>query len=321
MSHPQGRPALSQFSICCVEGHIAPADRQRQSARDEEEGSGLSGDVERAKSENAELDATLDAGASDTILSKVKTPHTREMFAVVDEFSTLWDCCRTPGSSELSVNLDRAGHIREPCLSCFPLRISVQPNCADVVGFHSPPFADPDATTAAFRDSLQLNHDVSSHSTGGTEESVRHAGVCHTLARRDCKCGWKQSETKEDEEKERVKKNWDDEEEYIRRKKTIFARDLSRSSEDADKQKSPSRLSHSRSISERMHSKVDCTVPVEHVERVGVTRHGLADELGTADHGERHSEGGQATKDGAGSGGGWREELLWEMRKSRTSSR
>ncbi|KAK2940273.1 hypothetical protein BLNAU_24823 [Blattamonas nauphoetae] len=182
-----------------------------------------------------------------------------------------------------------------------------------------PPFADPDATTAAFRDSLQLQSRCLLTALVD-RKNPRHAGVCHTLARRDCKCGWKQSETKEDEEKERVKKNWDDEEEYIRRKKTIFARDLSRSSEDADKQKylpslsgsrpAPSRLSHSRSISERMYSKVDCTVPVEHVERVGVTRHGLADELGTADHGERHSEGGQATKDGAGSGGGWREELL-----------
>ncbi|KAK2942969.1 hypothetical protein BLNAU_22128 [Blattamonas nauphoetae] len=88
ISHPQGRPARSQFSICCVEGHIAPTDRQRQSARDEQEGSELLGDVERANSEDAELDATLEAGASDTILLKVKTPHTREMFAVVDEFST-----------------------------------------------------------------------------------------------------------------------------------------------------------------------------------------------------------------------------------------
>ncbi|KAK2940274.1 hypothetical protein BLNAU_24824 [Blattamonas nauphoetae] len=51
-----------------------------QSARDEEEGSGLSGDVERAKSENAELDATLDAGASDTILVEGEdSSHTRDV--------------------------------------------------------------------------------------------------------------------------------------------------------------------------------------------------------------------------------------------------
>ncbi|KAK2942973.1 hypothetical protein BLNAU_22132 [Blattamonas nauphoetae] len=52
----------------------------------------------------------------------------------------------------------------------------VQPDCADVVGFRSPPFARPDITTAAFCDSSQIVDDVSSHSTGGNEESVRHAG-------------------------------------------------------------------------------------------------------------------------------------------------
>ncbi|KAK2942972.1 hypothetical protein BLNAU_22131 [Blattamonas nauphoetae] len=171
-----------------------------------------------------------------------------------------------------------------------------------------------DTTTAAFCDSSQLNHDVSSHSTGGNEESVRHAGVCHTLAGRDRKCGWKQSDKKEDKEKEQIKKNWDDEEEHIRGKQTIIARDLSRSSEDADKQKCsffdqrssliPDILTLSVSTIpfssqpfslnlERRHNKVHSTVPVEHVERVGVTRHGDADELGTAELCERHTDGGQ----------------------------
>ncbi|KAK2955575.1 hypothetical protein BLNAU_9433 [Blattamonas nauphoetae] len=86
------------------------------------------------------------------------------------------ETCECGGRDREQRTKERAGREREPCLSHFPLRISVQPDCADVVGFRSPPFARPDITTAAFCDSSQIVDDVSSHSTGGNEESVRHAG-------------------------------------------------------------------------------------------------------------------------------------------------
>ncbi|KAK2955498.1 hypothetical protein BLNAU_9545 [Blattamonas nauphoetae] len=47
----------------------------------------------------------------------------------------------------------------------------------------------------------------------------------------------------------------------------------------------------------------DVTLPDEPAERLGIVRHGHADELGAADQGERHAIGDKATKDGAGAGG------------------
>ncbi|KAK2955574.1 hypothetical protein BLNAU_9432 [Blattamonas nauphoetae] len=199
-----------------------------------------------------------------------------------------------------------------------------------------------DTTTAAFCDSSQLNHDVSSHSTGGNEESVRHAGVCHTLAGRDRKCGWKQSDKKEDKEKEQIKKNWDDEEEHIRGKQTIIARDLSRSSEDADKQKCS--FFDQRSSFDSRHSD---SVSVDHPLLVsailaqsrseGTTKStplflsNTSNELESPDMATRtsseqlNSVSDIPTED-SDEGRCWiwwrmGEELLWEMRKSRTSSR